>query len=238
MIRGELTVAICIPSDGLWQDDFGMCLLNMCMHIMTKPSPDVRRIRLQVIQQKSSLLPKKRQQMLQDAIAAGADYALFIDTDQTFGSNLLYALLRHWKPVVACNVATKSIPSSPTARGYNPKWQGGDCVFTDPDSHGLQEVWRIGCGIMLVDLKIMKNIPLPWFQTIWVPEIADFIGEDWHFCQVLQKHGYEIYIDQDISKHVGHLGRMEYTHDLVGEVVRQEDAAIRLAAENGTLMAG
>lgn len=188
-------------------------------------------MQFKIFNKRSSLLPKSRQELLSDAIGAGCDYALFIDTDQTFPSNLLYGLLRHNKAVVACNIVTKSIPASPTARGPNAKWLGGDVIFTDPSSKGLQKVWRIGTGVMLVDLEILKKIPKPWFSVVWDERINDFNGEDWFFCEVLEKHGIELFIDHDLSKHIGHMGKLEFTHELVGEVVRQEAEQILKTAE-------
>ena len=233
MLKLRTKVGICVPGSD-WNADFGMCLQMLIIHILTRPMPGVRQIEFTLFNKRASLLPKVRQELLRDAIKAKCDYALFIDTDQTFPSNLLYALLRHSKPVVACNIATKSIPASPTARGFNAQYFGGDVIFTDPQSTGLQQVWRVGTGIMLIDLEVLKDIPKPWFGVTYLPEKDEFVGEDWFFCEVLEKHGVKIYIDHDISKRVGHMGKLEFTHDLVGEVVRQEAAEILKAAQAQT----
>lgn len=159
---------------------------------------------------------------MQDAIDGDFTHLLFIDTDQTFPPDLAHRLASWGKPIVGCNIATKIIPSSPTARLKDPKWQGGKPLFTDPDSKGLVEVWRLGCGIMLINLDIIKPMPKPWFQILWHPEINDFIGEDWFFCEQVERAGHKIYVDQNVSKEIGHLGQLEFTHNLVGDVVREE----------------
>ena len=77
---------------------------------------------------------------------------------------------------------------------------------------------------MLIKLEILKKIPKPWFLVTYDIEEDEFTGEDWFFCGVLEKAGIEIFIDHDLSKHVGHMGTLEYTHNLVGEIVREEVA--------------
>jgi hypothetical protein len=171
--------------------------------------------------------------LIDDALAANRTHLLFIDSDQTFPANLVHLLARHGKNVVACNVATKVIPSSPTARNFNPNYAGGDVVFTNAESKGLEKVWRIGTGVMLLNLQVMKHIPKPWFETIWWPPINDFMGEDWYFCQKLEEAGVQLWIDHDVSKEIGHIGTYTYGHDDVGLEVRNEEVA-RLKAVNGT----
>lgn len=225
-LKLHMKVGICIPSGQQWEADFGMCLINLFTHVLTRPMKGVRQIHLVLINERTSLLPKTRQALLDRAIQLQCDYALMIDTDQTFASNLLYALLRHNLPIVAANVATKSIPASPTARSFNASHPGGNCVFTDPQSKGVERVWRIGTGVMLIDLEPIKKLPKPWFQVLWRPEQNEFVGEDWYFCEQLEKAGIPIYIDHDVSKDVGHVGKLVYGHQLVGEVVREEAAQI------------
>lgn len=216
----HMNIAVCIPGGPIWDADFAMCLTTLFAHVLTRPMKGVRQIMLSMINERGSNLPKIRQSLLSKALAKGCDYALFIDCDQTFPSNTLYRML-HWKmPVVACNVPVKAIPSSPTARNFNPAHVGGDMVFSDPDKHGLEQVWRIGTGVMLIDLSILKNIPKPWFGTYYQPEIDDWLGEDWFFLEVVEKHGYKPYIDHDLSREVGHRGVFTVTHDWIGKVVQ------------------
>jgi hypothetical protein len=98
---------------------------------------------------------------------------------------------------------------------------GGDLVYSDPDSTGIEQVWRLGCGVMLIDLTIISQLRKPYFAVEWHEGMNDFIGEDWFFCQRLEEKAIPIYVDHDLSKQVGHVGSMTYTHDLVG-TVKQE----------------
>ena len=223
-------LAIAVPSGHTWPADFSMCLLNLVLHCMQKAIPGFERSIVKIFNKRTSLLPKSRQELIDDALAADCTHLLFVDSDQTFPSNLVHMLMRHGKNVVACNIATKTIPASPTARNRNLEWEGGDTVFTNADSKGVERVWRIGTGVLLLNLQIMQHIPKPWFQITWYPELKDFKGEDWFFCEQLEKAGVAIWIDHDASKAVGHIGNYEYTHDDVTEEVREETAKMRAAA--------
>ena len=223
-MNAHLKIGICIPSGHTWDADFAMCLINLFAHVLTRPMPGVRQVELVLANERTSLIPKSRQGLIEKAIRNKCDYALFIDSDQTFPSNLLYRLLKHEKKVVACNIATKSIPSSPTARNEHPTHPGGDVVYSDPHKHGLEKVWRIGTGVMLVDMKVFNVLKKPWFSISYDDEQSEFIGEDWWFCRKLEEQGIEIYIDHDMSREIGHVGCFTFTHDLIGEIVRQEAA--------------
>lgn len=223
-------LAIAVPSGHTWPANFGMCLLNLTLHMVTHRIPGFDHNVVKVFNKRSSLLPKSRQEMIDDALAVGCTHLLFVDSDQEFPSNLVHMLARHGKNVVACNVATKVIPSSPTARNRNPDYEGGDVVFTNSDSTGLQQVWRIGTGVMLINLQIMKHIPKPWFHIEWYPKLNDFKGEDWFFCEQLEKAGVPIWIDHDASQAVGHIGHYTYSMADVTDEVREETAEMRAAA--------
>jgi hypothetical protein len=188
---------------------------------MQVPIPGYGRTKLKIINKRTSLLPKSRQELVEEARKKQCSYGLFIDTDQTFASDLLHRLMAWKKPVVACNVATKSLPASPTARNRNPNYFGGDMVYTDPESSGLQQVWRIGTGVMLLDLSIFDKIEKPWFPVRWQEKDNEWVGEDWNFCEILEAAGVPIFIDHDASQDVGHIGQLIYDHSLVGAVEKR-----------------
>lgn len=215
----EANIAILIPSVvPYWPSKFALCLLNMSLLLQSKVVPGYSRVYHKIINEKGSIIPKGRQSLIDMAVKAKATHALFVDTDQTFPADAAHLMLQRHKPVVAANVATKSIPASPTARKKSADWFGGDKVYTDPSSKGLEEVWRIGFGMMLIDLSILPQLERPYFGLKWHEEIKDWTGEDWWFCERLEKAGIPIYIDHDLSRDVGHLGEFEYTHALVGEI--------------------
>ena len=230
-------VCIAIPSGEQWHAAFAMCTTLMILDTMTYPTPGWGGITTAIRNIRGSMLWKQRADLVQGALDLDCTHLLFVDSDQTFPANTLRRLLHHKKPVVACNVATKQYPSSPTARKWHNKepWP----VFTTVESTGLEEVWRIGTGIMMVDLSIIKNIPKPWFKVSWGDEGEQY-GEDWWFCQQIEEAGYPIFIDHDLSKEIGHIGSMTYTHNHIPEDMRLEIEAIMAEGskeEKGSLLA-
>jgi hypothetical protein len=167
-----------------------------------------------------SILPRSRYRMVVEAMQRKCTHLLFVDTDQTFPRNTLHRMLAHKVGVVAANIATKSIPAQPTARAA-PKGQDkgfGTPVFTDPESKGLERVWRVGTGLMLVDMEVFKRTGPKIFSIDWHDDVADYGGEDWSMVKAFESVNEPIWIDHDLSREVGHIGYMVYTHELVGEV--------------------
>lgn len=212
-----LNIAICIPAHPQSYNQFWLSVQTVVAALSREKVAGYDRVSAFVLQKVGSILPQLRCQLVKEAIEKGATHVLFVDSDQTFPPQLVHCLARHGKPVVACNVAVKTLPSQPTARVKSETWWGGDVVYTKPESKGLQQVWRIGCGVMLIDVEVFKTLPKPWFQLKYMPEIDDFMGEDWWFCGLLEAAGVPIYIDHDASKRVGHIGPFTFGHEHVGE---------------------
>lgn len=217
-MRQTFNVAICIPATPQSYNHFWLSVLTVLAALNREKVMGYYNSGAFVLQKVGSILPQLRYQLVKEAIEKGATHVLFVDSDQTFPAQLVHCLARHHKPVVACNVATKVLPSKPTARNKSTSWWGGDVVYTCPDSKGIEQVWRIGCGVMLIDVEVFKTLPKPWFNLKYVPENDDFMGEDWYFCELLEAAGVPIFIDHDASKRVGHIGPFTFEHAHVEEV--------------------
>ena len=87
--------------------------------------------------------------------------------------------------------------------------------MTTPDSISLKKVWRIGTGIMLVKMSVFDTIPEPWFPIAWDEELQDYRGEDWAFCDALDRAGIPIYVDEGLSRAIGHVGDFRFEHQHV-----------------------
>lgn len=215
---GSITVAVATPSGEMWHKGYGQSLVMLAIACLQKPVPGYDKTYLKIIEQGGSILAKSRQELVQRAIEAKCTHILFIDSDQGFPAWTLHKMASAGKLIIAANVAIKRMPSGPTARNKDPEWPGGTPVYTRPNSSGLEQVWRIGTGIMLINLDVFKDLPLPWFETTWWPPINDFKGEDWHFCELMEKRGVPIFIDHDLSKVVEHIGTYRYTMNDVEEI--------------------
>lgn len=205
-------VVIGIPSHGHWSAHFGMSLLKACMYTLTKAP-----VALKIINKRGSILPALREGIVLDAIKMKADHLIFLDCDQTFPADAFVRLLAHKKSVVACNIVTKAIPANPTARRKIKGNDYGEPVYTDQISSGLEKVWRVGCGIMLLDVKTLARLTTPRFAFVYKYD-DQYLGEDWYLCEKLEAAGVSIYVDHDLSKQVGHVGDFEFVHDYVGQL--------------------
>jgi len=226
----KLNLLIGIPSGDFWVRHFGMSLCNMMGYLMSTPVPGFREQRMQPMVLSGSILSRARSKLVQHALKEKFTHILFVDTDQDFPRDTAHRLLQLGKDVVGCNIAIKQVPSKPTARSKSPN-PGGDEVFTDPDSPPLEVVWRLGTGIMLIDVRVFEKIGARVFAIDWKEELQDYQGEDWSMCEALEAAGYKIWVDHRLSDEVGHWGLFRYTHEVVGEKVLVEDEGPKVIGE-------
>lgn len=200
-------VLIGFPTTGLWSDQFGMALCNMCISTMQR-RPDIG---ISVCNEKSSMLWVTRQHLCEIAVEHNFSHLLFVDTDQSFPSSLLARLLSHQRAVVACNIATKvEAPNTQETAliSYDPLTRVAmPCERTT----GLERVWRVGTGVMLIKTSVFLEMPKPWFPVTWLDAEQRWVGEDWGFCEKLERLGIPIWVDHDASALVGHWGQKNYT---------------------------
>lgn len=220
-----IKLALCIPSAGEWKADFGFCFAQMCVYIASALFEEGQSREAIIVDKRTSMLPRSRQECLEDALMQDCTHALFLDTDQAFPMDTAHRLIRWKKPIVACNIALKMNPSFPTARAKNHTAFGVPIYSNGPHSPvGLEKVWRVGAGVMLIDMSIMRSIPKPWFEICYSAKSGQFVGEDWYFVGKAEEAGHECFIDHELSRQIGHVGNFNYTHAAI-PVVDEERAA-------------
>lgn len=210
-------VLVGIPSGQNWDAKFGMSLMGLIAGT-ANPPPPFEFIDLGLHNAKGSILPQLRQNIVKGALQKEATHVLFIDSDMTFPPDVVTRLLAHNLPVVACNCVTKTLPASPTARLFEEGNPAGRLVYQHEwnESDGpLKEVWRVGTGIMMIDMSVFDHLKPPYFPIKYSDLNEDFVGEDWGFCELLQEVEIPIYVDMDLSFEIGHRGSLEYTHQYV-----------------------
>lgn len=196
-------VAIGIPSTGMWYAGFGASLAKMMKYTEHE---------IVIISKLGSALSTMRTDIVLQAQQAGCTHLLFLDSDMVFQPSLLDNLIDDDVEVVAANCPVKMVPSHPTAR----KWDGEkyELVLTNDHCDKMEQVDRIGTGVMLIRLDIIPRLATPWFA--FRPfEAGGYQGEDWCFCEQVEAAGIPIWIDHDVSKDVGHIGYLTYTHKMV-----------------------
>lgn len=205
-------VALGVPSNGTWCTGFGTSLAKLCNYTQHEV------VLLSMI---GSSLSTLRTRMVRQALEAECSHLLFLDTDMVFPPQTLDWLLERGEKVVAGNCPVKMVPSQPTAR----RWNGDHYapVFTLPESRGLEQVDRVGTGVMLLDLSIFNTVKEPWFSFRWCGPGEEYQGEDWCLCEGVEDAGFPIFVDHDLSKEIGHIGYFTYTHKLVKPEMLKHD---------------
>lgn len=216
----SVKVLLGIPSlMSLWHEQFAMSLCYMMTHWQREPLGKFRNEEIKVESVRGSMLPNLRLDLVKRARQLQCSHLLFIDTDQSYPRDTIHRLIRADKDVVACNIATKQVPASPTARQFNADRYGvGDLVY-NTSGKGLEKVWRVGTGVMMIRMSVFEKIGLDVWNTPWNAEVERYQGEDWTFVEACEKLGIDVWIDHDLSEQVKHWGDYGYTHDVVGEKV-------------------
>jgi hypothetical protein len=217
--RLPFRLMVAIPSGTTWHRLFGLSLAMLMGELSAKAVPGYGITEVKVNNHVGSVLPRSREKLVNLALKGGYSHILFVDSDMVFPADTVHRLMAHQVPVVAANCATKQIPSTPTARIRGKRYAGSP-LYSDPDKHGIEKVWRVGSGVMLIATHVFRKIKKPWFPITYVPDLDDYQGEDWGFCEKLEKADIPIYVDHDLSRLIGHCGDFTYTHEVVGQVVR------------------
>ena len=164
----------------------------------------------------SSILACSRNDLAHEAMQSGCTHILCLDSDMRFPMNSLERLLMHNKDIVGINYVTRKPP--PGFVAFKKKgWTNEEHVRleTNATATGLEKVEAIGFGMVLIKTDVFRKIPYPGFETWYDEKTTMWIGEDVDFCLKAAEAGYEIWVDQDLSKECAHIGRLEYTTAMV-----------------------
>ena len=211
-MRPAIRVAIALPCQDMMHSDTAYDLAKMvgsfCVDYVADGHAELR-----IFQLKSTILPAARTDLAIDAVEAGMTHILYVDSDMRFPKDTLARLLSHGKAIVGTNAVTRRFPPMPTSySAIGPKPEDNVRVYTTEESTGLERVKTTGTGVILVDTQVFRQIPPPWFFTPYNPETFTFGGEDAYFCLKAGQAGIDVWIDQDLSKEIRHIGTVEYQH--------------------------
>lgn len=126
------------------------------------------------------------------ALNNGSDYLLFVDDDMVFPNNTLSALIATGKRIVGTLSYSRMLPLTPT---IEPLTEIKDTLF---------EAKAVGCGVMLVDTKVFKELAQPWFAMETFDSGKIKRGEDSYFCDRAREKGISVWCEPTIV--VGHIG--------------------------------
>ncbi len=197
-------VVICVPSGDDVKADFAFSLAAMVNHAHGEQIPGLQM--LGIANKRTSLLPDSRNMLAQEAIEGGFTHLLWIDSDMSFPRDMLGRLLRHRVPIVGINASMRNPPFKTTALTA----PGVNCV-TNADSTGLEKVERMGMGVVLHTVDVLHAIrKRPFFSFEYLKSKHKHRGEDYYFCDKVKKAGFQLCIDHDVSKQVGHVGSFAF----------------------------
>jgi hypothetical protein len=203
----NLRVAICVPGER-WLAGFGQCVANV-VRTFCEARYEGGTKTCEVFGVSGSILPDVRMRCVAEAYKWGATHVLFLDDDMIVPWDTVGALLRHNVSIVAANYVRRDETGTPTAFGLD-----GQPLHTPEGAEGLVEVAHAGMGCMLVDMRVFDSLDLPYFMFEPTADNAGTIGEDVYFCRKARAAGFPVYVDQRLSRKVGHIGQFVFTHAL------------------------
>ena len=148
-----------------------------------------------------SLIYEARNKLAKQAIAMGADYTMWIDSDMLFKPDTMIRLLAHDAPMVSGAYFRRSPPYHLVAfdecDAETRKW-------TDlPLPTETVKCGGVGFGCVLIKTEVLFEVAARY--KTWFEPFNGF-GEDLSFCWRARQCGYDILLDPTITcGHVGHI---------------------------------
>jgi len=190
-----MKLAICVPARDTVHTTFVQCLVNLTKKL-TKDN-----INFEVVFNLGSVVSQQRNELVDSSLSINATHILWLDSDMHFPDNTLERLMSHDKKIVAATYSTRYKPQRSVAftnqNNYNDRLL---------EKTGLHEVWAVGMGCMLTHRSVFETLPRPWFNHEWDLRTESFMGEDLFFCKSAAEHGFDIFVDTDLSQETGHYG--------------------------------
>ena len=196
--RKDVKVAIGVPSSDMLYADFAFSLQSA---IITALSQGLKITA--IFNKKGSMINQARCALVEDARKSGATHLLFIDSDHVVPNNLLVKLVEADKDIIGIHCVTKRTP----IRSNCEDMKGNR--LTKPGT-GIEEVTRLGTGIMLIGLNVFDKLKQPIFEFKFdrggFRGTPHWVGEDYNFCEAARHKGFKIFVDHDLSKECYHIG--------------------------------
>ena len=209
----DANVTLAIPSTGDWCAGTGVSTALLINDFMQNGLPGLRSRIIHIHSAESSMLVRNRHSAVKTMLQSNSSHLLFIDSDMKFPPWALRKLMSYDLPIVAANCTKRGFPVHGTAHDFE-----GNIVESHNKS-GLETVRQVGAAFMLIRRDVLEKLRPPLFMFEWVEDLKDYCGEDIYFSQLVQQAGFDMVIDHDLSKQIGHIGRLTFGHGQVGAEV-------------------
>ena len=199
-----IKLVVAVPTAGMVRMGFAYSLAGMISKVAahgipTRPESSIE-MKMDVVE--SSVIHTNREQLAKRAIDAGMTHLMFLDDDMIFEPQVLEIMLGRRQSVVCTNYLIKTEP----ARDFVAVGLGGNRVDTTEGTTGIVPVAYSGFGVSVFEVEVFKKTPQPWFLPKFMPESNSYTTEDNPFYERVREAGFKVYLDQDASKLVSHLG--------------------------------
>jgi hypothetical protein len=186
-------IAICTPHNGEVKADYAFSMGKLLLASQPKHE-------LELFGARGSSIALNRMSIADNALAWGAEFLLWIDSDHIFPADTLARLLAHGHDIVGCNQPRRAFGQPPTAVIV----QNGQLRYVvtgrkEVEARLVQRVHALGLGVCLMRAGILRRLERPWFES-WPG------GEDSYFFAKLSKLQVPVYLDHALSWEIGHLG--------------------------------
>lgn len=196
---------IAVPCHDYVHSDFTRCLMEL-------DKPDGTGFAMIT----ATLVYTARTLIAKEAVKAGFDRVLWIDSDMTFPADTLIRLSKdmddHGLDMVCGIYFTRKPPVMPSIHKHlhweikEDGWVDTDCrCFTDYPQNKLFEVSCCGFGCVMTSARLLKDMNEKYGAPFY-PLMG--MGEDTTFCWRATQNGYKIFCDSSVK--VGHIGQFEY----------------------------
>lgn len=191
----------------------------------------------------SAAIDRERSRLATEALDAGFDAILWVDSDQVFEADAARLLAELNEPFASALIARRGV------RDFACVFADGTAEVVLGEGGGPLEVRYVGCGFCLVRRAAFELVARFWslprvvdpsgaivpFYLPMVAAIADrglaYLGEDYAFCERLRQAGGRIVIDTRLR--VGHLGTYEYGFEDVVQPARAQTSSLVIRPPNG-----
>lgn len=193
-----MKLAICLPG-ATFTKGFVESIMQVTAKIMMWPKGSA----VFQITDYSADLYNLKNTMIDKALAHGADYLMWIDSDMVFKAEDIEKLLTREVDIVS-GIALIEPGRCAIANVSDDKLKP---IYLTPDKitdDKLHAVDYCGGAFLLVKADVYRKIPALWYETINV-EINGkqrLVSEDFGFCEKAQSYGYKIHADYSVK--VGH----------------------------------
>jgi len=206
----EIKVAVCVPTAGTVRMSFAHSLCGMLTYIAAKGVPTISdaSVSLSLKVMESSNWITNREKLGRMALDCGDTHLMFLDDDMVFEPQMLEIMLGRRQPIVVTNYLIKTEP----AKDFVAVSLDGQRVPTKQDSTGLVPLSYSGFGVSLITTDVFHRIPQPWFLPDFNAETGDYTTEDNPFFRKAREAGFDVYLDQEASKLVSHVGSKTWNY--------------------------